>query len=797
MPQPRRIAPLTLLATLAMLGPASAVQAPIGPEAPLSAEGVRAMEALIEHEMEAKGIPCLSIAIVDGDQIVWARGFGTSDIDGETPASAETVYRVGSVSKLFTDIAALQFVEAGELDLDAPITDVLLDFRPENPFDAPVTLRHLMSHRAGVVREPPVGHYFDPTGPGIAATVASLNRTALVFPPGDRTKYSNAGVSVVGRVVEAVAGRPFAEHLRGAILEPLGMDSSSFERTPEVETALADALMWGYDGREFPAPDFRLGTLPAGNLYASVADLGRLLIALLNMGQGQGGRILKGETLASMWEPQFEEDGPFGLGFAVSEWEGHRRVGHGGAVYGFSTEFAALPDERLGVAVASARDVTNAVARRITDAAFEVMLACRSSDAIPTFETTDPLPDGLARELRGRFADEEGAVAELLERDGRLFLLGPDGGFELELRRPADTEEGSNRLIVDGPLVAFGREITCDGETLTDGDATYRRLPDDEPPPRSPERWDGLIGEYGWDHNILFVLEREGSLYALIEWVFFDQLEEVEPGTFAFPDSGLYEGERLIFERDPSGKASAAIAAGIRFERRPIDGEDGSTFQIEPLRPVAELRPEALAASPPEEAGPFRDEELVDLKALEPSIRLDIRYATDNNFVGTPFYSSARAFLQAPAAEAAARAHRALEPISYGLLIHDAYRPWYVTKMFWEASPEAARGFVADPSKGSKHNRGCAVDLTLFDRASGAPVPMVAGYDEFSERAGPYYPGGTTRQRWHRHLLRHAMEAEGFDVISTEWWHFDYKDWPSYAIQNRPFEAIDIAEDAP
>ena len=243
--------------------------------------------------------------------------------------------------------------------------------------------------------------------------------------------------------------------------------------------------------------------------------------------------------------------------------------------------------------------------------------------------------------------------------------------------------------------------------------------------------------------------------------------------------------------------ASAAIAAGIRFERRPIDGEDGSTFQIEPLRPVSELRPEALAASPPEEAGPFRDEELVDLKALEPSIRLDIRYATDNNFVGTPFYSSARAFLQRPAAEAAARAHRALEPIGYGLLIHDAYRPWYVTRMFWDASPEAARGFVADPSKGSKHNRGCAVDLTLFDRSNGAPVPMVAGYDEFSEHAGPYDPGGTTRQRWHRNLLRDAMEAEGFDVISTEWWHFDYKDWPSYAIQNRPFEAIDPAEAAP
>jgi D-alanyl-D-alanine dipeptidase len=153
----------------------------------------------------------------------------------------------------------------------------------------------------------------------------------------------------------------------------------------------------------------------------------------------------------------------------------------------------------------------------------------------------------------------------------------------------------------------------------------------------------------------------------------------------------------------------------------------------------------------------------------------------------------ARAFLQRPAAEALLRAHRRLREQGYGLLIHDAYRPWYVTKMFWEATPEDKKIFVADPSKGSRHNRGAAVDLTLYDLRTGRPVEMVGGYDEFSPRSYPDYPGGTSLQRWHRELLRDAMEAEGFQVYEAEWWHFDYGDWRKYPILNITFDRISRA----
>lgn len=213
-------------------------------------------------------------------------------------------------------------------------------------------------------------------------------------------------------------------------------------------------------------------------------------------------------------------------------------------------------------------------------------------------------------------------------------------------------------------------------------------------------------------------------------------------------------------------------------------------FHIEPVRPVAELLPIALAADPPAEQGDFRHADLVELAALDPTIRLDIRYATSRNFLGTPLYSQARAFLQRPAAEAVVRVQRALAKEGYGLLIHDAYRPWYVTKIFWEATPPDKHHFVANPATGSRHNRGCAVDLTLYDLKTGRPVEMPSLYDEMSERAYPGYAGGSDAARARRDLLRRHMEAEGFTVYEYEWWHFDYRDWKAYAIQNIRFEDI-------
>jgi len=193
---------------------------------------------------------------------------------------------------------------------------------------------------------------------------------------------------------------------------------------------------------------------------------------------------------------------------------------------------------------------------------------------------------------------------------------------------------------------------------------------------------------------------------------------------------------------------------------------------------------------PPREEGKFRAPDLVELVEVDKTIKLDVRYATPNNFTGRAVYAEARAFLQRPAAEALARAGRALRRKGYGLAVFDGYRPWHVTKLFWEVTPEDKKQFVADPRRGSRHNRGCAVDLTLYDLKTGRPVSMPGEYDEMTERSHITYAGGTEEQRRLRDLLRAAMEAEGFLVYEPEWWHYDYKDWREYPILNVGFSEI-------
>jgi CubicO group peptidase (beta-lactamase class C family)/D-alanyl-D-alanine dipeptidase len=748
------------------------------------ATAVAALQRFIEHEVVNKELPALSIALVDDQTIVWSRGFGMADPKDKIPATAETVYRVGSVSKLFTDIAIMQLVERGVLDLDAPVSRYLPDFKPANPSGKAITLRQLMAHRSGLVREPPVGHYFDPTHPSLAQTVQSLNATELVYPPETKIKYSNAAIATVGYVLERMQKEPFAKYLKHAVLDPLGLKKSGFEPTPELTKDLAKAYMWTYHGRVFEAPTFSLGMAPAGSMYATVNDLGRFLSVLFAGGQGPGGPVLKQTTLEQMWTPQFVKPGEktgFGIGFMLSERAGCRAIGHSGAIYGFATELAALPDEKLGVAVVVSKDCANAVTRHIADVSLDQMLAVRKGRLLPKIEETGPIAPERAGRLAGRYA-KDGKGVDLIARDGKLFVQPLRGGFRAELRALGDA------LIMDDRLES-GPKLVPQGDQLPVGKDTFERIvvPKPQPP---PERWAGLIGEYGWDHDIMYILEKEGKLHALIEWFFLYPLEEVSADVFKFPDWGLYDGEKLVFHRDASGRATAVEAASVLFKRRPIAGESGETFRIRPLRPVEELRREARTAQPPKESGEFRNPDLVDLTTLDPIIKLDIRYATTNNFLSTPFYTTAKAYLQRPAALALLRVHRKLAAQGYGLLIHDAYRPWFVTKMFWDATPEKDHIFVADPAQGSRHNRGCAVDLTLYELKTGQAVKMVGGYDEMSDRSYPDYLGGTSLERWHRELLRRAMEEEGFSVYEAEWWHFDFKDWRKYPILNRTIEEL-------
>jgi len=311
-----------------------------------------------------------------------------------------------------------------------------------------------------------------------------------------------------------------------------------------------------------------------------------------------------------------------------------------------------------------------------------------------------------------------------------------------------------------------------------------------EPQPLdAPLAWKQLVGIYHYDDSKqdLIIGERNQHL-------FYQFGSMAPPVEITAKDDQVWlngrDGRLHAFSvrRDSTGTVTELTHLAEHYSR--ADAGTNRYFHIGLKQPIKQLRSAALAAKPPAETGTFRTPDLIELTSLDPAFHLDIRYAQSDNFLSTPIYTQARAFLQRPAAEALLRVLHKLQPLAYGLIIHDAYRPWYVTKIFWDATPPADHMFVADPQKGSRHNRGCAVDLTLRDLVSGRPVEMPSLYDEMSPRSFPDFPGGTSLQRWHRDLLRRAMESEGFTVNEDEWWHFDYKDWKEYAIHNVPFENL-------
>ncbi|MCR5877988.1 M15 family metallopeptidase [Phenylobacterium sp. J367] len=297
-------------------------------------------------------------------------------------------------------------------------------------------------------------------------------------------------------------------------------------------------------------------------------------------------------------------------------------------------------------------------------------------------------------------------------------------------------------------------------------------------PPEPPKAIRQHIGLYGTPDAPLVVYEKDGRLWADGAGVKAQPLRQVT-GDFYVTDAG--DPRAILF-------GEGAEVGGLPVAKRDFGAETAAAIQSKVRADPKALRARAAAATPPAET-PKRAADLVSLRGL-PGVKLDIRYATTNNFMGVPLYERAEAYLQRPAAEALARAAQRLKAEGYGLMIHDAYRPWSVTWMFWEATPPEARGFVADPAQGSRHNRGAAVDLTLYDLKTGKAVEMPGRYDEMSLRSYPDFVGGTSRQRALRDLLRAAMEAEGFAVYPQEWWHFDHKDWRDYGIGNVSFSEL-------
>lgn len=442
----------------------------------------RQLRRYVEHELASRPVAGLSIALVDDQQIVWAEGFGWADAATRQPATAATLYRVGSISKLFTDTAAMQWVARGRLDLDAPVTQTLPWFRIGTawPSAGPITLRHLMSHHAGLPRDSAGGMWLEQApmpDRDFRSMLRTLAEAQVDAPPGVAFGYSNVGLDIVGAIVEALAGEPFEQAMQAAVLDPLGMRDAKFGAAPPDAPAMAKGH-WRGQVRAEPA----LRDVPAGGLSASVTDLARFLMMQFAEGRSaEGTPVLPAAQQAAMLQRQFarqplDADFSVGLGWMLTTFGtdtvrgGGPVAHHAGATLYFRSQMMMLPAHKLGVVVATndgaAGDIVNRVAQRSLALLLEARSGIRQAGATPGFEPSPrPWTDSEWQSLRARCAGDyvtlagpvslQPAGGTLAARvDGRTLevLEGSEGRFGLRYRL-------LGLLPVSlGPLAAMGFE---------------------------------------------------------------------------------------------------------------------------------------------------------------------------------------------------------------------------------------------------------------------------------------------------------------------------------------------------
>lgn len=531
---------------------------------------IRDLERAVAEVIQAGELNGVSLALVDDQRLVYAQGFGWADKRRRVPATAATVYRAGSISKLFAALAAMQLAEQGQLQIDGPMTNHVPVFAGViNPFQdtAPVTLRQLMCHRSGLIRESPLGNYFDDSEPSTAETVSSLRGCVLVHPPGTRTKYSNSGVAIVGEAVALAARMPFEAYQKDRLLGQMGMEDSAFL----LERPLRRRLACGYlpvaqtDGRfkEIEAPAFRFGTLPAANLYTTAPDLGRFLSCLFAQGRTSKGTIIREETLDEMFTPQLTTNTTgYGLGFNIGEFLGYKTFNHSGAVYGFTSLLTGLPGPKLGVVLLANDDLAVGILRRLQQRALEGLLQAKTGQRAPPPKPTVHLTPADLAVFSGNYESESSWATIKPEDD---MLRANIGGQQLKLRPLGGGQfEGSGRSF-HAALVEFHQDTAGTITAFTALGRTFARVDQASTPP-VPDHWRTLLGHYGPSFIPVIITIKHGHLYAMIENEFDNRLTPVTRTVFKMPP-GLYTDEYLVFEQDSRGRVHGLTLANMPLRR--------------------------------------------------------------------------------------------------------------------------------------------------------------------------------------------------------------------------------------
>lgn len=444
---------LTLLTTVVVL--ASCATTP-PPSLPISRGDIQGaltqLQALIEHEVKSQRLAGLSIAVVDDQQVLWSQGYGWADRQNKQAATPQTLYRVGSISKLLTASALLQMVESGQVGLDAPVQAVLPQFQMRSRFGsaADITPRQLLTHHGGLPRD--IGHGMWTADPArFTAVTTALAQMDAAYPPDTVFSYSNLGFVVLGNVVEQVAAEPFESHVQKSLLMPLGMTNASFTAALPNHALMAKPYNKGQ-----VAPEPALRDVPAGGLNASVLDLGRFLSMLFAHGRVGDKVLLQPQTVAHMLSVQ-NADVALDLGFrnglawmlstlGQGSLQGVGVVAHhGGATVNFRSQLYALPEHKLGVVVLSNDAAASQAVNRIAAVALDLLLQAKTGITQPArvkpVESDQPWTDAAMQAIEGDYTTHFGHVRVVRkgaglqgQAFGRTFKLQPLQGQELGLR---------------------------------------------------------------------------------------------------------------------------------------------------------------------------------------------------------------------------------------------------------------------------------------------------------------------------------------------------------------------------
>ena len=332
---------------------------------PEVASNLRLLESWIESQIAYKNIPGMSVGIVYDQELIWAKGFGYADREKKIPARPGTVYRIASISKLFTSVAIMKLRDEGKLQLDDPVEKHLSWFKIRHTYpEAPViTIRHLLTHTSGLPREAAFPYWTDFNFPTHEQIIEMLPEQETVYPSETRWKYSNLGLTIAGEIVVAVSGEPYEDYVRKNILEPLGMTGTSVsigKNDPRLAVGYGRRMPDG-SRAVMPFTDSR-GITPAANLSSTVEDLARFGSWQLRLRESGGREILKSSTIREMqrvhWlHPNWESG--WGLGFSINHTADRDLIGHGGHVAGYRTQIAISPEEKIGVIVLTNTDDGN------------------------------------------------------------------------------------------------------------------------------------------------------------------------------------------------------------------------------------------------------------------------------------------------------------------------------------------------------------------------------------------------------------------------------------------------------